>query len=56
MAGGNPVKKIEIVSKRSLWGYKGDDWIAFLKITIDEPRNLPKVRDKWTLYEDSCSC
>lgn len=42
--GGNPVKKIEIVSKRSLWGYKGDDWIPFLKITINEPRNLPKVR------------
>ncbi|KAK0446656.1 DNA polymerase family B-domain-containing protein [Armillaria borealis] len=35
---------VEIVKKRSLWGYRGDDRVPFLKITINEPRNLPKVR------------
>lgn len=45
--GNNTVRKIEHVSKRSLWGYKGDDWIAFMKLTISDPRSLPKVRDKY---------
>ncbi|KAF9462946.1 delta DNA polymerase [Collybia nuda] len=49
--GNNVVRKIEHVSKRSLWGYRGDDWIAFMKLTISDPRNLPKVRDK-CLFND----
>ena len=40
------VKQIEKVSRRSLWGYMGDNYYPFLKLTILEPRNLPKVRDK----------
>ncbi|KAJ2923627.1 hypothetical protein H1R20_g13461, partial [Candolleomyces eurysporus] len=44
--GNDFVKKIEKVNKRSIWGYKGDDWIPFLKLTICEPKDLPKVRDK----------
>ncbi|KAG2748452.1 hypothetical protein P692DRAFT_201790083 [Suillus brevipes Sb2] len=43
-AQGNFVRQIEIVKRRSLWGYRGDDWIPFMKITISEPRNLPKIR------------
>lgn len=46
-AQGNFVRQIEIVKRRSLWGYRGDDWIPFMKIVISEPRNLPKIRDKW---------
>jgi DNA polymerase delta subunit 1 len=45
-AGGNYVLDIEIVKKRTLWGYLGDDWLAFMKLTISEPKLLPKVRDK----------
>ncbi|RDB23547.1 DNA polymerase delta catalytic subunit [Hypsizygus marmoreus] len=44
---GNSVKRIDWVSKRSLWGYRGDDWVAFLKLTISDPRSLPKVRDEY---------
>ncbi|KAF8141671.1 DNA polymerase family B-domain-containing protein [Boletus edulis] len=43
-SGGNYVLGIEIVNKRTLWGYRGDDWLAFMKLTILEPRVLPKVR------------
>ena len=25
-------------------GYRGDDWIPFLKITVKESRDVPKVR------------
>ncbi|TEB29100.1 delta DNA polymerase [Coprinellus micaceus] len=42
--GNNLVRKIEKVSKRTLWGYLGDDWMPFLKITVVEPKDLPKVR------------
>ncbi|KAF9447509.1 hypothetical protein P691DRAFT_776079 [Macrolepiota fuliginosa MF-IS2] len=44
IAGGNPVRHVEKVSKRTLWGYRGDDWIPFLKLTISDPKSLPKVR------------
>ena len=44
---GEFVLKVEWMSKRSLWGYRGDDIFPFLKITVNEARNLPKVRDKY---------
>ena len=44
---GEFVLKVEWMSKRSLWGYHGDDSYPFLKITVNEARNLPKVRDKY---------
>ncbi|KAG2053704.1 hypothetical protein BDR06DRAFT_952548 [Suillus hirtellus] len=43
-AQGNFVRQIEIVKRRSLWAYRGDDWVLFMKLTISEPRNLPKIR------------
>lgn len=43
-SGGHFVRKIEIVLKRSLWGYRGDDWIPFMKLMTSEARSLPKVR------------
>jgi hypothetical protein len=44
------VRGVEVVKKRTLWGYKGDDWLQFIKITVDDPKNLPKVRDECFLY------
>ncbi|KAF8629100.1 hypothetical protein AX15_003585 [Amanita polypyramis BW_CC] len=41
---GHPVLGVEWVNKRSLWGYRGDDRFPFLKIIVNEARNLPKVR------------
>ena len=48
-ASGNFVRKVEIVKKRSLMGFMGHDWVAFLKITLADSKSLPKVRD------ESCS-
>lgn len=52
---GNPVINIEQVSKKSLWGYLGDDWIPFLKITLTDPKSVPKVRDKFLRVNYSCA-
>ena len=41
------VRKIERISKKSLWGYRGDDLVPFLKLTISNAANLPKVRDEY---------
>ena len=46
--GSNFVLKVEWVKKRSLWGYRGEDWHPFIKIVVNEARNLPKVRDECT--------
>lgn len=40
------VRSVELVQKRSLWGYKGDDLVLFAKITVTDPKSLPRVRDK----------
>ncbi|KAJ7089671.1 DNA polymerase family B-domain-containing protein [Mycena belliarum] len=44
LVAGDPVVDAKLVSKRSLWQYRGDDWIPFIKLTIADPRSLPKVR------------
>ncbi|KAF8998547.1 DNA polymerase family B-domain-containing protein [Cyathus striatus] len=36
------VTRIEMVMKKSLWGYRGDDSLPFFKITTVDSRNLPK--------------
>lgn len=38
------VQEVELCSKKSLMNYSGHEDVAFLKITISDPRNLPKVR------------
>lgn len=37
---------IELVQKRSLWGYLGDDFALFMKVTVTQPRMVPRVRDE----------
>ncbi|KAJ7623462.1 DNA polymerase family B-domain-containing protein [Roridomyces roridus] len=41
LVAGAPVLKLELVQKRSLWGYRGDDWVPFIKLTIQDPKNAP---------------
>ncbi|KAI0060994.1 hypothetical protein BV25DRAFT_1870956 [Artomyces pyxidatus] len=36
------IHDIEFVNKRSLWGYRGDDFALFFKITVTEPRSVPR--------------
>jgi DNA polymerase delta subunit 1 len=38
------VISLELVKKRSLWGYRGDTKPLFLKIITCDPRTLPTVR------------
>ncbi|KAJ6485901.1 DNA polymerase family B-domain-containing protein [Mycena sanguinolenta] len=38
------VVSAKLVKKRSLWQYRGDDWVPFIKLTIINPKTLPKVR------------
>ncbi|KAF9045725.1 hypothetical protein BDZ89DRAFT_1058684 [Hymenopellis radicata] len=38
------VTNLQIVKRRNLWGYKSDDYVPFIKITLNEQRSVPKVR------------
>ncbi|KAJ7178836.1 DNA polymerase family B-domain-containing protein [Mycena crocata] len=49
---GEPVVAATLVRKRNLWQYRGDDWIPFIKLTISDPRRLPRVRD--TFEQNEC--
>ncbi|KAF8884972.1 DNA polymerase family B-domain-containing protein [Infundibulicybe gibba] len=44
VSGGGIVERLEIVFKKSIWGYRGDDEVPFIKITVSYPRTLPRVR------------
>ncbi|KAI0031276.1 DNA polymerase family B-domain-containing protein [Vararia minispora EC-137] len=41
LAGGTVVD-VQFVHKRTLWGYRGDDSVLFLKIILTEPKILPR--------------
>lgn len=43
------MRGVELIKRRSLWGYRGDDWVVFIKITCNEPRSVPRIRDKSAL-------
>lgn len=38
-----------IFNRKSLWGYRGDEQVPFIKITCTDPKAMPKVRDKSSL-------
>jgi hypothetical protein len=39
-----------VLNRRSLWGYKGDEQVPFIKITCTDQKAIPKVRDKSSLF------
>ncbi|KZS94329.1 hypothetical protein SISNIDRAFT_453212 [Sistotremastrum niveocremeum HHB9708] len=41
---GHHVRKIEVVKKHTLLGYKGDDVPSFLKLTLAEQKSVPRIR------------
>ncbi|KAF8199125.1 hypothetical protein BJ912DRAFT_950996 [Pholiota molesta] len=47
------VLKVEREMKKSIWGYLGDDNVPFLRITLTNPKNVPKIRDKFLFL---CEC
>ena len=47
---GNCVAGCELIRKRSLWQYRGDDWVPFIKIITTGPRNVPKIRDESSFH------
>ncbi|KAF9649950.1 hypothetical protein BDM02DRAFT_3227677 [Thelephora ganbajun] len=46
VSGGDYVVRTELIKKQTLWGYKGDTPVNFIRIITIDARNLPKVRDK----------
>ena len=44
MDSGGIVRAVEVQKKRSLWEYRGDDWIPFIKITVADQKSIPKIR------------
>ncbi|SAM06965.1 hypothetical protein [Absidia glauca] len=42
----NIIDKLEIVMKQSLYGYRGDTKSPFVKVTVFDPRNIYKVKNK----------
>lgn len=40
-----PVAAVSLANKRSLWGYKGDSVSPFIKITVVDTKQYPKVRN-----------
>ncbi|KAJ8455480.1 hypothetical protein ONZ45_g18936 [Pleurotus djamor] len=49
----NLVRNVEIVKRRSLWGYLGDDFSPFLKLTLAQPRVFEKGEcDYHGLFQD----
>ena len=41
-----------VLNRRSLWGYKGDEQVPFIKITCTDQKAIPKVRDKSILSNE----
>jgi DNA polymerase delta subunit 1 len=39
------VAAVSLANKRSLWGYKGDSVSPFIKITVVDTKQYPKVRN-----------
>ncbi|KAF8899613.1 DNA polymerase family B-domain-containing protein [Gymnopilus junonius] len=53
---GSSVVKLDIIYKKSIWGYKGDEDHPFLKITLTDPRSyLLYVRNHASLNEESAT-
>ncbi|GEM06433.1 DNA polymerase delta subunit 1 [Rhodotorula toruloides] len=54
--GVRPVKAVSLANKRSLWGYKGDAVSPFIKVTVMDTKQYPKVRNAFergeVLYKD----
>ena len=41
-----PVINCAVYNRRSLWGYRGDENVPFIKITCADPKALPRVKDE----------
>lgn len=49
--GARSVHRSELVSKKSLMGYAGQENVAFIKLTISDLRSLPKIRGSFERAE-----
>ncbi len=44
------VESVELVHKKPLLGYRGDSAPLFIKISVPDPKLIPKARDKWPSF------
>jgi DNA polymerase delta subunit 1 len=42
---------LQIIKQKSLWGYKGDSDVPFLKVVLSAPHMVPKVRGAFEKQE-----
>ena len=42
-----------VLNRRSLWGYKGDEQVPFIKITCTDQKAIPKVRDEFIVVKQN---
>jgi hypothetical protein len=47
MSIGSAVTSCVILNRKSLWGYRGDENVPFIKITCSDAKALPKVKDRF---------
>ena len=40
------VQAVDIAMKQSLYGYRGDQKSPFVKVTLGDPKDVPKARSK----------
>ncbi|KIP08801.1 hypothetical protein PHLGIDRAFT_103803 [Phlebiopsis gigantea 11061_1 CR5-6] len=40
---GATISNVSLVNRRSLWGYKGDDWSPFIRIEVYDTKTVPKL-------------
>jgi DNA polymerase delta subunit 1 len=52
MVGITAVVSCVVLNRRSLWGYKGDEQVPFIKITCTDQKAIPKVRDKSNSFSE----
>lgn len=44
------VKSVTLENRLSLWGYKGNDAVPFIKVTLSDNKSLPKARDESSAF------
>jgi DNA polymerase delta subunit 1 len=45
---GHIVRELDIVEKQNIYGYQSEHMRPFLKITVNDPRDMSKVKSRFT--------
>lgn len=42
----NGINRVDLVMKQSIYGYRGDGFVQFVKVTCNDPKDISKARNK----------